>query len=147
MAAAIDRCIRLRYEIVLFTISGQIVDLICYPAVRHLAIWCLDKTKLINAREGAHRADQTNVRAFRRFDRTDTAVVRWVNVAYFKPGTFAAETSRSQSGQTALVCQFCKRIRLIHELRKLRSAKEIPDDRAERLGIDQLLWRHPVHID
>src|SRR5207248_9618816 len=119
MAATIDSRIRLRHENTLFTVSGQILDFICDAAVHHLAIRCLDKAKLINARDGAHRADKTDVRAFRRFDRTNTAVVRRVNVAHLEPGTFPAETSRSQGGQTPLVRQFCKGIRLIHELRKL----------------------------
>src|SRR5436305_9734322 len=116
MTALIDWRIRLRDEEVLFTISSEIIDLVGDPAVRHLAIWCFDKTKLIDAREGAHRADQANVWSFRRFDRTNTAVVRRMDVAHFKAGTFAAQTSRAESGQTPLVRQFCQRIRLIHEL-------------------------------
>ena len=43
--------------------------------------------------------------------------------------------------------QLRQRIRLIHELRKLRATKEIANDRAERLRIDQLLRRHPVDVD
>ena len=36
---------------------------------------------------------------------------------------------------------------MIHELRKLRPAKEIADNCTERLRINQLLRRHPIHID
>ena len=54
MAAPIDRRIRLRHEEVLFTVSSEILDLIGDSAVRHLTIWRFDKTKLIDAREGAH---------------------------------------------------------------------------------------------
>ena len=54
MAASVNRRIRLRDEEVLFTVSSQILDLIGDPAVRHLAIRCFDKTKLIDSREGAH---------------------------------------------------------------------------------------------
>jgi len=49
--APIDRRIRLRDEEILFTVSSQILDLIGDPTVRHLAIRCFDKTKLIDARE------------------------------------------------------------------------------------------------
>jgi hypothetical protein len=54
MTSPIDGRIRLRDEEVLFTVSSQILDLIGDPAVRHLAIRCFDKTKLIDARKGAH---------------------------------------------------------------------------------------------
>ena len=43
--------------------------------------------------------------------------------------------------------QLRERIRLIHELRELRAAEEIADDRAERFRIDQLLRRHAVDVD
>ena len=43
--------------------------------------------------------------------------------------------------------QLRERIGLIHELRKLRPAKEIADNCTERLRINQLLRRHPIHID
>ena len=70
-----------------------------------------------------------------------------MNVAHFEAGAIAAQTARPESGQTPLVRQFRERIRLIHELRQLRATEEIADDRAERLGIDQLLRRHAVDVD
>src|SRR5262245_24686613 len=119
MSAAIHRRIRLRHEEVLFTVSSEILDLISDPTVHDLPIRRFDKAKFVDARERAHRADQANIRTFGRFDRTNSAVVRWMNVAHFKAGALAAQTSRAESRQAALVGQFCKRIRLIHELRKL----------------------------
>ena len=73
--------------------------------------------------------------------------MRRVNIAHLESGTLSTETSRTESRQASLMRQFCERICLIHELRKLRTAKEIADDRAERLWINQLLRRHAVHID
>src|SRR6187402_3941250 len=70
-----------------------------------------------------------------------------MNVAHFKAGALAAQTSRAKSGQTPFVRQFCERICLIHELRQLRSTEKIPDDRAERFRINELLRRHPIHVD
>src|SRR5437016_4329459 len=70
-----------------------------------------------------------------------------MNVAHLESGTLPTKTSRTESRQTPLVRQFRERIRLIHELRKLRSAKEISDDRAERFWIDELLRCHPINID
>src|SRR4029077_7093812 len=74
-------------------------------------------------------------------------VVRRMNVADFKAGALAAQTPRAESGQAPLVRQFCERIRLIHELGQLRPTKEIPDDRAKRFGINELLRRHPIYVD
>src|SRR5262245_3736997 len=116
MSAAIHRRICLRYEEVLFTVSSEILDLIGDSTVHDLSIRRFDKAKFVDARE---RADQANVRTFGRFDGTNSAVVRWMNVAHFKAGALPAQTSRAESRQAALVGQFCKRIRLIHELRKL----------------------------
>src|SRR5215470_8355040 len=103
MAAPIDRCIRLRHKKVLFAVGSEILDLVGHPAIHDLAIRCLDETKLVDARKGAHRTDEPDVWAFRRLDRTDTAVVRRVNVAHFEARAFAAQTTRSESRQTPLV--------------------------------------------
>src|SRR6266404_68116 len=43
--------------------------------------------------------------------------------------------------------QLGQRIRLIHELRELRSTEEIANDRAERFWIDKLLRRHSINVD
>src|SRR5438552_3765852 len=70
-----------------------------------------------------------------------------MHVAHFESGAIAAQSAWSQRGQAALVRQLRQRIRLIHELRELRAAKEIANHRAEGFGIHQLLWRHPVDVD
>ncbi len=94
-----------------------------------------------------HRADQTDVRTFRRLDRTNAAVVRRMHVAHFESGAIARQSARPERRQTTLVRQLRQRIRLIHELRKLRATEEIANDRAQRLRIDQLLRRHAVDVD
>ena len=43
--------------------------------------------------------------------------------------------------------QLRQRVRLIHELRKLRAAEEIANHRAQRFRVDQLLRRHAVDVD
>src|SRR3954471_14608181 len=68
--------------------------------------------------------------------------MRWVNVANFEARAIAGQAPGSESRKTPLVRQFRQRIDLIHELRKLAAAKEIPDDGRERLRIDELLRRH-----
>src|SRR5437588_2639709 len=147
MTAPINWCVSLGDEIVLFAIAGEIFDLIGHAPVMNLAVRRFDKSKLVDSRKGRHRADQTDVRAFWRFNWANASVMRWMNVAYFKSGTVPTKAPWSESGQTAFVGEFGQRIGLIHELGKLRSAEEIANDRAQRLWIDQFLRRHAVDID
>src|ERR1700736_6146486 len=113
----------------------------------HLAIWRLDKSKLVNSGEGRHRTDQTNVRPFRRLNRANPAVVRRMNVTNFEPSAIATETAWPQGRKAPLMGQFSQRIRLVHELRKLGTPEEITNDRAQRFRVDQLLRRHAVDVD
>src|ERR1051326_8257109 len=147
MTAPIDRRVRLRDEIIFFLIAGQIINVVRDAAVGDLAIRSFDETELVDPRKSRHRADQTDVGAFRRFNRANSTVMRRMNVAYFESRAITRETAWSERGQTALVRQFRERIRLIHELRQLRATKEIANDRAERFRIDELLRRHAVNVD
>ena len=55
---------------------------------------------LMRAKAG-QRGDQTDVRAFRSFNRADAAVVRGMHVADFEPGALAAQTARSEGRKDA----------------------------------------------
>src|SRR5467141_3013600 len=66
-------------------------------AALDLAVGRFDEAVVVDAREAAQRADQADVRAFRRFDGADAAVVRRVHVAHFESGALARETARSKS--------------------------------------------------
>src|SRR5437773_3780732 len=116
VSAPVNWSIRLRNEKIFFAITCEIVNLIRHAAVFHFAIWRFDKTEFVDAREGAHRTDQANVWTFRRLDRTNAAVMRWMNVAHLESRTLTAETSRPESRQTAFVRQLRERIRLVHKL-------------------------------
>src|SRR6266568_9603614 len=61
MAAAVNRRISLRDQIIFLLIAGEVIDLIRYPAIRHLAVSRFDETKFVDPRESRHRADQTDV--------------------------------------------------------------------------------------
>ena len=110
-------------------------------AVAHAAIRRLDKAVFVDARKARERADQADVRTFRRLNRADTAVVRRVYVAHFKACTLSAQTTRPKGGKPPLVGDLRQRIGLIHELRQLRGAEEFADGRHHRLGVDQVV-RH-----
>src|SRR4030095_6327329 len=116
MSAPVNGSIRLRNEKVLFAVGSEIINLVRHATLFHFAVRGLDKTKLVDARERTHRADQTNVRTFRRLDRANPTVMRWMAVAHLNAVTFAAQTSGPERGQTAFMRQLGKRIRLIHEL-------------------------------
>src|SRR5438552_839334 len=56
-----------------------------------LAVGRLDEAVVVDAREAAQRADQADVRAFRRFNRANAAVVSWVYVVHLKSSALARE--------------------------------------------------------
>src|ERR1043166_1559791 len=136
MAASVDRCVGLRGEVIFFAIAREVLDLISHTSVLDFAIRRFDETKLVDSRESRHRANETDVWTFRRFDRANPAVVRRMHVAHFESGAIARETAGTESRETTLVRQFRQRVRLVHELGKLRAAEEIADNCAERLRID-----------
>ena len=127
---------------VLLAVGGQVIEMIGHAAFFDLAVGRFHEAEIIDLGEGGQRGDQADVRAFRRFDRADAAVVGGMNVADLEAGAVAGQAARPQGGQAALVGQFGQRIDLVHELRELAAAEEIADDRRERLGIDELLRRH-----
>src|SRR5579859_2112792 len=142
MPLVVNQRVGLRHDVLFLAVGGKIFNLFAYLAVFNLAIGCFQKAEFVDARESGQRRNQTNVRAFRRFNRANAAVVRRVHVADLETRPVAAQAARPQRAETALVGQFRQRIDLIHELAQLRAAEEIANDRRKRLGIDELLWRH-----
>src|SRR5690606_28601743 len=106
-------------------------------AVGDLAVRRLDEAVLVDAGEGRPRVDQAGVRAFRRLDRADTAVVGRVDVADFEARTLTREAARPERRDAALVRHFRQRVGLVHELRQLRGTEELADRGDRGLGVDQ----------
>ncbi|MEY2845334.1 MAG: hypothetical protein RL076_880 [Chloroflexota bacterium] len=79
-------------------------------------IWCFEEAHFVDTRIGGHRTNQADVGTFGGLHRADTPVVRVVHVADFEAGTVAAQTTRTECRQTALVGELGQRIGLIHEL-------------------------------
>ena len=123
--------------------GGQVIDLVGYLAINDLAVRGFQETELVGTCVHGQRVDQTDVRAFRRFDRAHAAVVGRVYVTHFEAGAFAGQTTRAQGRYTALVGHFGQRVGLIHELRQLAGAEEFLDRGRNRLGVDQVM-RHQV---
>ena len=51
------------------------------------------------------------------------------------------QPARPEGRETTLVCQLCKWVSLVHELRQLRPAEELPDRSNYRADVDQSLGR------
>ncbi len=92
-------------------------DFVHHVAVFDAAVGAFDEPVIVDPRKTRKRADQSDVRAFRRFNRTDAAVVRGMHVADFESGALAGQTAWSKSRETPLVRDLRQRIGLIHELR------------------------------
>ena len=117
-----------------------------HPAVLDLAVRALDEAELVDAREAAERRDQPDVRAFRRLDRADAAVVRRVHVAHLEAGALAAEAARAKGAQAPLVGDLRERVRLVHELAELARAEELADRRHHGLGVDEVVGHGRGHL-
>ena len=112
-----------------------------------LAVRAFDEAVLVDARVGRERVDQADVRAFRRLDRADAAVVRRMHVAHLEAGALARQAARPERREAALVGDLRQRVGLVHELRQLRRAEELAHRRRRRLGVDQVVRHDGVDLD
>ena len=115
-------------------------------AVLDLAVGRLDEPELVDPRVAAQRADEADVRTFRRLNRADAAVVRRVDVAHFESGALARQTARSQRRETPLVRDLGERVGLVHELRQLRRPEELANRGHDRLRVDQVVRHRRRHF-
>src|SRR6185437_1460097 len=74
-----------------------------HASIFHAAVRRLDESVIVDARIAAQRGDQSDVRAFRRFNRANAAIVRGVNVADFKSRALTRKTARVKGRETPLV--------------------------------------------
>ena len=81
----------------------EIDDLIGQFAVLNFTVRAFDKAVLVDARMGCERVDQTNVRAFWRFNWADPAIVGRVNVSNLKARTLTRQTARPKRRETSFV--------------------------------------------
>ena len=116
LAIVVNRLVCLGNEVLLLNVAGQVIDLVGHPALHHLAVGTLDKTKIVHPGKRGQAGNQSNVGAFRRLHRTNTAVVGGVNIPDLKPGAFAGQTARTKCREATLMGQLCQRVDLIHEL-------------------------------
>src|SRR5215204_6536637 len=148
----VERAVGLRDDEAVLLVGGQVVDLRGDGAVLDLAVRRLDEAERVDPAERGQRADQADVRAFRRLNRAHPAVVARVHVADLHAGPLTRQTARAQRRQAALVGQARERVGLVHELRQLAGAEELLDGGDDRPDVDQglrrdrldVLGRHPL---
>src|SRR5207247_3681493 len=90
---------------------------------------------------------ESAVRALRRLERADEAVVAEVHVADVEARALAREPPRPESREPPLVGELVERVRLLHELAELRAAEELLDRSHDRPDVDELLWRRLLGLD
>ena len=143
VAGFVHRRVGLRHHVLAFLDGRQVVDLVGQLAVFNLAVRRLEEAVVVQLCVQCQRVDQTNVRTFRRFDRTHAAIVGRVHVTDFKARALARQAARAQCRNTTLVRDFRQRVGLVHELRQLRRTEELANRRRNRLRVDQVV-RHQV---
>src|SRR5207302_274552 len=80
-----------------FAVAGvHDLNVVDAAAALHFAVRRLDEAVVVDARKAGERADQSDVRTFRRFDRADAAIVGRVNVADFETGAFHADEADAE---------------------------------------------------
>ena len=137
----IQRSITLSYNLILLFFGRQINDMVIVKihfTTSNFAVRSFDKAKIIDLCIHTQRRNQTNVRSFRRFNRTQTSIVCIVHVTHLKSGTVTRQTARTQGRQTTFVSDFSQWIRLIHELRQSIRTEEGIDYRRNRFRVNQI---------
>jgi DNA-directed RNA polymerase subunit beta len=89
MAVGPDRRVRLGDNVPVFLVGGQVVHLVGDHAVDDPAVRGLHEAERVDPRVRRQRADEADVRAFRRLDRAHAAVVRRVDVTDLEAGPLA----------------------------------------------------------
>src|SRR5690606_15245741 len=87
-----------------------------------------------------------DVRAFRRLDRAHPAVVGRVDVPDLHARPLTRQTAGAERVEPALVGQAGQRVGVVHELRQLRGAEELPHGRHHRADVDQGLRRYGLDV-
>ena len=105
-------------------VGAEVLVLAVDLAVLHHAVRRDEEAVFVDVGVDRQRRDQADVRAFRRFDRADSAVVRNVHVAHFEARTLAVQAAGPKGRQTPLVRELRQRIGLVDHLRKLAAAEE-----------------------
>ena len=130
--------VRRRQDRLHLLVGAKVLHVAVDLAVLDDAVRRDEEAVLVDVSVDAQRRDQADVRAFRRLDRADAAVVRDVDVAHLEAGPLAVEAAGTEGRQAALVGELAERVGLVDDLRQLAAAEEEVDRAADRLAVDEL---------
>src|SRR3954468_8986990 len=145
-ALRVQRRVGLGDDEAVLLVGGQVVDLVGDHTALDPAVRGLDGAEPVAPAKRGQRADQADVRAFRRLDRAHPAVVARVHVADLHAGPLTGQTARTERRQAALVGQARERVGLVHELGQLAGAEELLDGGDDRPDVDQGLRRDRLDV-
>ena len=146
LSILVEGSVSLGDDLVLLFDGRQITDIIEHPPLFHHTVRRFNESECIHPGEGAQGDDQTDVRTFRGFHRTDAAVMGGMNVADLESRPFSRQTSRPEGRQSSFVRNLGKRVGLIHELRKLAASEKFVHDGRDRLGVDEIVGHHGFDV-
>ena len=95
--------VRLCDRVLVFLVCGKVLDIVGDPPVLDQPVRSLQKAQGVDDRVGGNIGDQADVRAFRRLDRADPAIVSVMHIPDLEPGAIPGEATRSQGRQAPLV--------------------------------------------
>ena len=135
----VQRFVSLCNNISVLNIGCHVNNFVCNNACLFInpSVRCFDKAVNVNSCVSCNVGNQTDVRAFRSFDRTHSAVVRIMYVTNFKSGTVSWKTAGAQGWKSSLMSKLGKRVCLIHELWQLWRAEELLDNSRYRFDVDK----------
>ena len=137
----IQRRVTLCHRLLFLVLRAEVLDMVVvqihYAVFRH-AIRSLNEAEVVDFRIDTERGDKTDVRTFRRLNRTETTVVGIVHISHLKACTVATQTAGTQGRHTALVRNLRKGSLLVHKLRQRIRTKVGIDNRRDGLGINKV---------
>ena len=141
VAVIIQRFVGLCYDIFIFFVRSHVSDFFSYTFIFFInnTVRSFHKAIFIDNSIGGQRTDQTDVRTFRRLDRTHTTIVGVVYVADFIACALTGQTAGAEGRQTTFMSQLCQRVVLIHELGQLAAAEEFLNSGNNRTDVNQSL--------
>ena len=115
----IQRRVALSNNLVLLFFSSQVDNMFViqvHLAVTDFTVRRFDEAQIVNLSINTQRRNQTDVRSFRCFNRTQTTVVGIVHVTHLESCTVTRQTAGTQRRQTTFVGNLGQRVCLVHEL-------------------------------
>ncbi len=145
-AVLVDGGVGLGDDVPVLVVGGEVLRLVGDLAGHDLPVRRLGEAEPVDPGVAGQRADEADVRTFRRLDGAHPAVVGRVHVTNLEAGPLPGETAGAEGREAPLVGQAGQRVRLVHELRQLRGPEELLDGGHDRPDVDERLGRDGLDV-